>query len=175
MLKNNFKPIMLFLLMVLCSFGLRAQNVNFNFTNGTSTSYMLEDVRKITFDGDVMNLHLFDGSMYAWNVSTIGQFNYNDTSVNIEEVLSLVNSWEVALFPNPTNNLLNVRFNLPKEDTITITLFNLQGKLITEKPFGKKMQGINQETVDITDLPAGTYICKIAGQNNIITKKVMKQ
>jgi hypothetical protein len=149
--------------------------VNFNFTNGTSTSYNLEDVRKITFDADVMHLHLFDGSVYSWNVSTIGHFDYNDSSVNIEEVLSLVNFWEVTVFPNPTNNLLNVQYNLPKEDLITISLYNLQGKLVVEQQFGKQAKGENQETIDITTLPAGTYICKIAGQNNIITKKVMKQ
>jgi len=175
MAKNKFTHIILVLLTMLCSLGLKAQSVNLSFTDGSSTSYILEDVRKITFDADVMNLHLFDGSVYAWNVSTIGYFDYNDNSVNIEEVLSLVNSWDVAIYPNPTNNLLNLRYILPKDDIITITLYNLQGKMLVEKQFGKQLIGEIQETIDLTPLPAGTYICKIAGQENTITKKVMKQ
>ena len=51
-----------------------AQSIHFNFIDGTNTSYNLEDLRKITFDADVMNLHMLDGSLYAWNVSTIGHY-----------------------------------------------------------------------------------------------------
>ena len=65
----------------------------------TQSSYGLEDVRKITFDGDLMNLHLLDGSLYTWNVSTI----------------------------------LNVSFNLPKANDMSIALYDLQGKVVLEK------------------------------------------
>ena len=152
-----------------------AQSIHFNYTDGTNASYNLEDVRKITFDADVMNLHLWDGSLYAWNVSTIGNYQYDESSVNIQEWLNKANAWEFSVFPNPTRTSLNVRFNLPKEDEISISLYDMQGKLILEKKMGHKISGEHQETLDLQVLPPGSYVCRITGKQNSITKHVIKQ
>jgi len=151
-----------------------AQSIHFNYTDGTSAAYNLEDVRKITFDADLMNLHLWDGTVYAWNVSTIGHYQYDESSLNVQEWLNKVNAWEVVIFPNPTSTNLNVRYNLTKEDEITIALFDMQGKLILQKNFGKQVSGEHQETLDLTSIPQGTYVCRISGQQNTITKTVIK-
>jgi hypothetical protein len=159
---------------MLFTVGLRAQSIHFNYTNGTNASYNLEDVRKITFDADLMNLHLLDGSVYAWNVSTIGHYQYDESSLNVQEWLSTANAWELVIFPNPTSTNLNVRYNLPKEDKITIALFDIQGKLILQKSLGKQVSGEHQETLDLNSTPQGTYVCRITGQQNKITKTVIK-
>ena len=39
------------------------------------------------------------------------------------------NAREVLIFPNPTSTNLNVRYNLAKEDDITIALFDMQAKI----------------------------------------------
>jgi hypothetical protein len=122
-----------------------------------------------------MNLHLLDGSVYAWNVSTIGHYEYDETSLNLNEWISAANAWEVFVYPNPTNTDLHVRFNLPKEDEISIALYDMQGKLILEKNMGNKISGEHQETLDLQDLPQGTYVCRITGKQNSITKQVIKQ
>ena len=169
------KPITLLAIALLFTVGLRAQSIHFNYTDGTNTSYNLEDVRKITFDADVMNLHLLDGSTYAWNVSTIGHYEYDETSLNLNEWINAANAWEVSVYPNPTSTDLHVRFNLPKEDEISIALYDLQGQLILEKNMGNKISGEHQETLDLKDLPQGTYVCRITGKQNSITKPVIKQ
>ena len=110
MTKNKSKPIALLgaaMLMGTTSF---AQSIHFNYTDGTNASYNLEDVRKITFDADVMNLHLLDGSVYAWNVSTIGHYEYDETSLNLNEWISAANAWEVSVYPNPTSTDLQLGF-----------------------------------------------------------------
>ena len=160
---------------MLFTVGLRAQSIHFNYTDGTNASYNLEDVRKITFDADVMNLHLLDGSVYAWNVSTIGYYEHDESSLNVQEWLNNANAWEVVIFPNPTSTNLNVCYNLPKEDEITIALFDMQGKRILEKKMGNKISGEHQETLDLKDLPQGSYVCRITGKQNSITKQVVKK
>jgi hypothetical protein len=162
------------LLLMLFTIGLRAQSIHFNYTDGTNAFYNLEDVRKITFDADVMNLHLLDGSMYAWNVSTIGHYQYDESSLNVQEWLNIANAWDVMIFPNPTSANLNVCFNLPKEDEITIALFDKQGKLILQKSLGKQVPGEYQEILDLSNIPQGTYVCRISGKQNTITKKIIK-
>ena len=71
------KVFLLFLLLGLASISSKAQSIYFNYSNGTNAAYNLTDVRKITFVADEMNLQLFDGSVYSWNVSSIGHYQYD--------------------------------------------------------------------------------------------------
>jgi hypothetical protein len=169
------KPIALLGIAMVFTFGLRAQSIHFNYTDGTNASYNLEDVRKITFDAELMNLHLLDGSVYAWNVSTIEHYQYDESTLNVQEWLSYVNGWELVIFPNPTSTTLNVHYNLTKEDEITIALFDMHGKLILQKNLGKQVSGEHQETLDLTSIPQGNYVCRITGQQKTITKTVIKK
>jgi hypothetical protein len=154
--------------------GLRAQSIHFNYTDGTNASYSLEDVRKITFEADLMNLHFSDGTVYARNVSTIGYYEYEQSSLNVLEWINNANVWDVMIFPNPTSTNFNVSYNLPREDEIIIALFDMQGKLKLQKSSGKQGAGEHQETLDLTSIDQGTYVCRISGLNNAITKTVIK-
>ena len=175
MTQNKYKSVMLVVGALLTAVTGFAQSIHFNYTNGTNASHNLQDVRKITFDADVMNLHLLDGSVYAWNVSSIGFYEYDESSVNIEDWLNQANAWDVEVYPNPTSTLLNVQFNLPKEDKLFIGLYDVQGKLVLEKSLGNSNAGEHKEMLDLTHLPNGTYVCRISGQQHSITKKVFKQ
>jgi hypothetical protein len=147
----------------------------FNYTNGTYAAYNLADVRKITFVADEMNLQLLDGSVYSWNVSSIGHYQYDENSIGIDDLLNKANAWKVSVFPNPATNLLNVRYNLPKEDKMLISVFDLQGKLLIEINAGNRSKGEHEETLDLSTLPAGQYVCRISGQTNTISKNIIKQ
>jgi len=70
---------------------------------------------------------------------------------------------------------LNVSFNLPQADEVSIRLYDIQGKLIVSKDIGHKGIGKHQELIDLTDIPMGTYTCSISGQKNTITKQLIKQ
>jgi hypothetical protein len=153
---------------------LRAQNILFNYTDGTNASYNLEDVRKITFDLDVMKLHLSDESVYSWDVSTISHYQYNESLLNVQDLLNNTNALEVVVFPNPTNITLNVHYNLAKEDQITIELFDMQGKLISQEIKGNQASGKHHHAIDVSNLTKGSYMCRINGQQQSITKTVNK-
>jgi hypothetical protein len=168
------KKLLLLLFIGIVGIG-NAQSIHFNYTDGTNEAYNLEDLRKITFDADVMNLHMLDGSLYAWNVSTIGHYQYDESSVNVQAWLNDANAWEVAVYPNPTSTTLNIRFNMPKEDEVSIGLYDMQGKQILLKALGNKSFGSHQEMLDLIDMPNGTYVCRISGKYNSITKQVIKQ
>lgn len=174
MTKNKTKPIALLAAAMLIGTMSYAQSVYFNYTDGTNATYNLQDVRKITFNADVMQLKLWDGSLYEWNVSTIGYYQYDETNVNTQEWLNQANAWQVRLFPNPTSTVLNVRFQLPKEDQVSISLSDLQGKLLMTKNIGTKTAGEHLETLDLSGLPQGNYLCRISGQQQTITKQVIK-
>ena len=127
MTKNRSKCITLLILTLLFTAGLRAQSIHFKFTDDTKASYKLQDVRKITFDADVMNLHLRDGSVYAWNVSTIGHYLYNELPLNVEEWLNQANVWDVTVYPNPFIDAVVLEFSMAEKNQ----LINIKKHLIS--------------------------------------------
>ena len=159
---------------ILCSNNIFAQSFHFNYTDGTNASYSLLDVRKINFDADVMKLYLWDGSVFNWNVSTIEHYEFDEPMVNMEELLISANSFNFKLFPNPTGSYLNVSFYLPQSDQIFIRLFDLQGNVMIEKELGVLPSKYWIELLDLTNVPAGSYICGISGLNFFINKQVIK-
>ncbi len=171
-IKKNY---LLILLLGLASISSKAQSIYFNYTNGTDAAYNLADVRKITFMSDEMNLQLLDGSVYSWNVSSIEHYQFDENSIGIDELLTKANAWRVNIFPNPANNVLHVRYNLPTEDKILISVFDLQGKLLLEINAGNRAKGEHEESLDISTFPAGQYVCRISGQTNTISKNIIKQ
>jgi hypothetical protein len=175
MTKNNLKRIAVLTMALLFTAGLRAQSVYFNYTDGTDATYNLQDVRKITFDADVMNLHLLDGSTYSWNVSTIGYYEYDQTPSNVEQLVDLANTWQAVVFPNPVNNSLQIRYLLPKADVVKIALYDMQGKLIVENNIGNQKEGQHQAMLDLSHINAGSYVCRITGQKASISKQIIKQ
>jgi hypothetical protein len=152
-----------------------AQSIYFNYTNGTEASYALADVRKITFDDDVMNLHFIDGSLYSWNVSTIGYYKYDESLLNVQEWLNQANAREVIVYPNPTEASVNLQFHVPVADDVSLSLMDAQGKLMLEKKLGALPPGVHHETLDLGHLPQGMYVCRIAGRQHSINKQIVKK
>lgn len=169
------KHFFLFLLVLYSLKTLHAQTIDFNYTDGTTASYNVSDVRKITFDNTIMNLHFNDGSVYSWNVSSIGYYTYDETIVNVEEYISKLNDLRMNIFPNPTNNFLNISFNLPFEDKLIVSVCDMQGKTILEKNLGQLAAGFKTETIDIGGLVPDNYIFRIYGKNTSFTKTIIKE
>lgn len=82
-----------------------------------------------------------------------------ETSVN--EVENTI----ISIYPNPTNTTLFIS-NIGQKATISI--FDLQGKLIYNKPI------INNQ-LDISKLSSGEYTLQIICDNRVITKKLIKK
>lgn len=159
---------------IICTINLKAQTIDFDYTDGTYKSYNLEDIRKITFNQDLMNLHLWDGGFYAWNVSTIGYFKYDESTIDIKELLMLLNSSRVIIYPNPSTSLLYIQFYLLRSDFIKIDIIDMYGNLMLEYNLGKQNVGQHQEYINIANLPPGNYICRISGLFNFINKNIIK-
>jgi hypothetical protein len=57
-----------------------AQNLFFKFTDGTSATYTVDEVRKFTFTGNEMVLLKKDDTTVSWNASTIGNYRFDSTT-----------------------------------------------------------------------------------------------
>ena len=77
---------------------------------------------------------------------------------------SVFNSFKI--YPNPTNGN-TLYFNFTKE--VTIRMYNVLGKLIKTNKINSK-----NNKIDISALPKGIYLLKINSENQVITKKIIK-
>ena len=76
---------------------------------------------------------------------------------------------QICIFPNPTNNKLNIK-SLENSVISLIEIFNIQGGLLKTQSLENK-----QYTMDMGDLPSGVYIVSIHTNKGNIMKKLIKQ
>jgi hypothetical protein len=102
------------------------------------------------------------------------QTYFPDSSTSCDLVTSVTNldiEMGIDIYPNPSNNEINIIIPDAEGSTANIiTLFSPLGQiLITEKINSKK------SIIDISELPKGLYMLSISVNENIITKKIIKQ
>lgn len=75
------------------------------------------------------------------------------------------------VFPNPTNGILFVNYELPAGETAQVEVFNMVGERVlnTTRSTGNGMQ---RETLDISDLSEGIYFVNISAGGLRATRKV---
>lgn len=60
------------------------------------------------------------------------------------------------LFPNPTQGIFNIEINQPTDQKLTLSIFDVSGKLAKEIRLNKNNRYL-QEEINISNLPAGSY------------------
>ena len=118
----------------------------FSITPSDTGTYTY-DFQYSTEDGCDSVIHLM---LYVMNNDGIAPYEFPD----------------VEVFPNPTNNILNIK----GEDMRQILIYDDEGKLV----YASKELSSSLETVDVTRYAAGQYFVKIIlGNKQIVTKKVI--
>ncbi len=84
------------------------------------------------------------------------------TTTSISEIRSL-NS-EIRLYPNPTNNTLNIQTK--NFNPVLVSVFDINGKKISEQKY------ISQ--IDVSALTSGIYFIELKGKDGVARKKFVK-
>ena len=121
---------------------------------GWSTITSLEDSLKQGIAFDAGNSKYCNGvlaraslvSNYGWTITDGGL----DCLTSVEEL----ESSKVNLYPNPTNNIINIE-GLNKNENNPIQVFDVQGKLVITKTISEKGK------IDLSELNKGVYVIKI--------------
>jgi photosystem II stability/assembly factor-like uncharacterized protein len=103
--------------------------------------------------------------LYAGTVSD-GVWKRPLSSITTGTVESFPQESNVAIFPNPANNVVTIESQWPS----IIKVFNIQGQLV------KTLQTSSNKTmVDVSALPDGIYIMKANTNKGVFTLKFIKQ
>ena len=72
-----------------------------------------------------------------------------------------------TLYPNPVQEVLNLSYD---KNISNVTVFNLLGQEVMTKAINA-----TQSQIDMSHLPAGTYLVKVTADNQVKTIKVIKE
>ena len=79
----------------------------------------------------------------------------------------------VSIFPNPSNGPLQINVQLQQPEVITISVVNLLGETVLQSASGVVAQ--QQQTLDLSSLPNGMYMIRVAAGNDQVTRQVLLQ
>jgi hypothetical protein len=99
----------------------------------------------------------------AWAAAYLLGINKNDENTSINAVVS--NQLRIELYPNPANTVLTIE---SKElfDGNTARVYNTLGQVVLTA-------NVNQNSIDINNLPVGSYLLKIEKNDNMYVQKFM--
>lgn len=112
-------------------------------------------------------------------VDVIGSFEYSDTvTVNFLSSITLENPeapQEFSIsnnFPNPFNPSTKINFQIPIQQSLKISLYDINGKLVKEIAAQEFLPGSYQLFLDFTSYSSGIYFVRFETQKNVVTKKI---
>ena len=104
---------------------------------------------------------------YGWSaeftISSKGDGDGGGGGVGVYELLPIT--------PNPAAGTFSVNFSVPEMTFVNISIFDLTGRLITT-PVDSEMSA-GTYTEQVTDLPVGTYFCRMQAGEFVDTRQVV--
>jgi uncharacterized delta-60 repeat protein len=95
-------------------------------------------------------------------------FAVNDVGVSEYEKVILL-----SIYPNPTSNDLTMEYLLQKPENVKINLMNIAGQIIYAEQINA-LAGKNKMTISLAEYTAGIYYLQIITNENLVTKKLVK-
>ncbi|MCU0373229.1 MAG: T9SS type A sorting domain-containing protein, partial [Ignavibacteria bacterium] len=77
-------------------------------------------------------------------------------------------------YPNPFNPVTSIRYDVPRNSHVSIKVFDVTGKQITELVSGEKQAGIYETSFDASDFASGIYFYRMeAGKFSSVLKMIL--
>jgi len=74
---------------------------------------------------------------------------------------------DIKIYPNPANNVLNISTN---RNFVDYKIYSITGELVDSRAYQE-----NNSTIDISELPAGAYILKVASKGANTVERFIKE
>jgi len=106
------------------------------------------------------------------NTTTNSVIEWQPTS-SIEQDNNCMKTELMQNYPNPFNPTTQISFNLSKENTVKLAVYNAEGKEVAELLNGVVKSGLHSIDFNAENLNSGIYFYKLTTGNLIISKKMM--
>ena len=89
---------------------------------------------------------------------------------NVNESISPVPLW---VYPNPFNSSTKVSYSIPHPGNLSINLYDLQGRSITQEVFTVSQAGRFSKVFDLSDYPTGVYFLEMEFDSIVKRQKLV--
>lgn len=111
------------------------------------------------------SLGTYDVTITVQNATGIGQADVTFGYVDVSEIEFLGN---LSMYPNPTNNVLNVAFELAQLQDVELTIKSITGSEVDSRSL--TASSVN-ETFNVSSLSNGIYILEVKADDAVSTRK----
>lgn len=119
--------------------------------------------------------HLFDtiGIITTRNIyPPLVSYAVKNITTSIENNLSKIK--EIIIYPNPTNQVLNLKYVLIEKCEFKIEIYSTIGKLVYENGNSTKAKGVYEDVLLVQNFPAGEYFISFIIDGKKEVKKFIK-
>ena len=125
---------------------------------------------------DMIDTRISDGLVVVATHGN-GMWSTNITDINqisgINSVKSLTSPLQLRNYPNPANNFTTIAFNLPKETNLSVTIYDINGKIIADLYNGVNQAGLVTTQFNTSNLESGVYFCHVIAGELSETKRIV--
>jgi hypothetical protein len=95
------------------------------------------------------------------------------SSNNYESVNPGLNDIKLQIYPNPVSSSATISFSLSDVSKVSLTLFDINGRLIKRLANMQFHNGYHQITLDTKELNSGIYLLRMQSSESIETRKII--
>ncbi len=121
---------------------------------------------------DFTDADVTEGKTYYYRLKQVDMNEaFTHSKVVAVSVLGKKSDWQLQ--PNPAKNNVTISFYAPNEDEIFISVVDLMGREVKRQIFSHLKVGENQLNITTSDLPNGTYICRLGAATHVAAKRLI--
>jgi len=113
----------------------------------------------------------FHNPLFTYDVDTSGgnsaEYYTQNAALGVPQISA---AGSLTVFPNPANEVINVRFNAPAGATLTLT--DITGRTVAGSDNAALHAGDNSVAIPVAGLPSGLYLVQLHSGEGTVTKKV---
>lgn len=128
---------------------------------------MVSTYDSITIDNGTQtqtDLDFFVDTLNGYGIST-------DSTLRVSEFTT--SKFSINVFPNPTNELVNIDYSFEETSTVQISIIDATGRIVSSRKEQKKAAGKYSETAILPS--SGIYFIRMRIDNNIYIKKLIRE
>lgn len=137
------------------------------YTDSTMTEWVPWDTDLPNVPVSELEIHYLSGTLRA---ATFGRGIWKGPLINTVGIAEN-NTLQFDVFPNPAQEILNIRLGDEAAFPVDLRLFTVSGALV--RTLTLSQASIRDASMNVNGLAAGTYYLRVADQNSIAFKKIM--
>jgi hypothetical protein len=104
--------------------------------------------------------------------STTGEIVNTNESNAVLGLTEVNDVFEFSLYPNPANDISNIKLNIREEGDVTIDIYNIAGTLVNSTNYGS-MNGTQNFQLNTLNYEQGVYFVNATVNGSVISKKMI--